>query len=72
MTIWNSQEPKKEIYARLTKQCENMDIPIIKTEKEFLELYQTTNVVMDAIFGRSSFECIALYLRANFILPLRH
>jgi len=70
VAILTLQEPKKEIYSRLTKQCESMDIPIIKTEKEFLELYKTTNVVMDAIFGGSSSECIVPHRQANGILPL--
>ena len=49
-----------------------MDIPIINTEKEFLEIYEKTEVVMDAIFGMSSFDCIAAYMKLTPNCPFRH
>jgi hypothetical protein len=48
------QEPKKHIYIQLTKQCKNMDVPIITSVDEFKEVYGKSDVVMDTIFGELS------------------
>jgi hypothetical protein len=36
----------------LTKQCRNMDVPIINSVEEFKEVYERSSVVMDTIFGK--------------------
>ncbi|KAG7536005.1 hypothetical protein FFLO_03525 [Filobasidium floriforme] len=52
-TVYQVAEPKKEIYTRLTRQCRNMDVPIVNTVEEFKEVYERSSVVMDTIFGFS-------------------
>lgn len=35
----------------MIKQCENMDIPIVRDVDEFKKVYGESDVVMDTIFG---------------------
>ena len=51
---------KKDIYQRLLKQCQNLHIQALSSETEFDEFFQEDkcDVVMDAIFGESSFNLL--------------
>jgi len=55
-TIFMPKPGSKDIYKRLQKQCENMDIPIIPPFNHVKELHkalQHSDVILDAIFGFS-------------------
>lgn len=50
--IVSMQEPKKDIYVRLTKQCENTGVPVIHSVEDFKAVYEKSDVLMDTIFGK--------------------
>ncbi|KAJ8593947.1 YjeF N-terminal domain-like protein [Rhizopogon salebrosus TDB-379] len=55
-TIYMPKPGSKDIYQRLQKQCINMDIPIIPppaSAEELPQALQSSNVILDAIFGFS-------------------
>ncbi|WRT64870.1 NAD(P)H-hydrate epimerase [Kwoniella shivajii] len=52
-TVYLPKPGSKDIYQRLLKQCENLNIPILKDVEEFKEGLKDTDVVLDAIFGFS-------------------
>ncbi|KIJ54152.1 hypothetical protein M422DRAFT_58315 [Sphaerobolus stellatus SS14] len=75
-TVYLPKPGSKEIYQRLHKQCQNMDIPTINTENDLKNSLQNSDVVLDAIFGfsflppvRAPFDT-ALRLVAESKLPI--
>ncbi|KAG2057695.1 YjeF N-terminal domain-like protein [Suillus hirtellus] len=55
-TIYMPKPGSKDIYRRLQKQCINMDIPIVPpaaSAEELPRLLQSSNLILDAIFGFS-------------------
>ncbi|KAG1901293.1 YjeF N-terminal domain-containing protein [Suillus fuscotomentosus] len=55
-TIYMPKPGSKDIYRRLQKQCINMDIPIVPpaaSAEELPHLLQSSNLILDAIFGFS-------------------
>lgn len=55
-TVYMPKPGSKDIYKRLAKQCENMEIPIMAPSDELDDLKATlkkTDVILDAIFGFS-------------------
>ncbi|TEB40186.1 YjeF N-terminal domain-like protein [Coprinellus micaceus] len=55
-TVYMPKPGSKDIYKRLAKQCENMDIPILPPSEGTDDLkatLKTTDVILDAIFGFS-------------------
>lgn len=51
-TVYLPKPGSKEIYQRLLKQVENLDIPVIKSPEDFKQALGEHDVVLDAIFGR--------------------
>ncbi|KAF9053064.1 YjeF N-terminal domain-containing protein [Panaeolus papilionaceus] len=55
-TVYMPKPGSKDIYKRLEKQCQNMDIPIIPPSNDVAELRKAlhdSDVILDAIFGFS-------------------
>jgi len=55
-TVYMPKSGAKDIYQRLQKQCENMQIPIMPPSNDIEDLgkaLQNSDVIMDAIFGFS-------------------
>ncbi|WWC67873.1 NAD(P)H-hydrate epimerase [Kwoniella pini CBS 10737] len=52
-TIYLPKPGSKDIYQSLLKQCENLNIPVIKDVEEFNNGLKDTDVILDAIFGFS-------------------
>ncbi len=46
-----SQPGKKDLYLALTKQCENMRIPLLNSPESFEQAIGGMDVVLDAVFG---------------------
>ena len=53
-TVYLPKPGSKDIYQRLLKQVENLNIPVIKSEKEFESSLKQQDVILDAIFGPSN------------------
>ncbi|PPQ71814.1 hypothetical protein CVT24_006204 [Panaeolus cyanescens] len=55
-TVYMPKPGSKDIYKRLEKQCQNMDIPILPPSHDVAELRKAlhnSDVILDAIFGFS-------------------
>ncbi|KAG2013286.1 hypothetical protein CC2G_010215 [Coprinopsis cinerea AmutBmut pab1-1] len=55
-TVYMPKPGSKDIYQRLAKQCQNMDIPIIPPSNDVEDLKKalaSSDVILDAIFGFS-------------------
>ncbi|KAI9635376.1 YjeF N-terminal domain-containing protein [Dioszegia hungarica] len=52
-TIYLPKPGSKDIYQRLLKQCENLEIPVLKSIEELEKGVKETDVILDAIFGFS-------------------
>ena len=50
-TVYLPKPGSKDIYQRLLKQVENLNIPVIKSEQDFQASLKDHDVIMDAIFG---------------------
>lgn len=50
-TVYLPKPGSKEIYQRILKQVENLDIPVIKSPEDFKQALSEHDVVLDAIFG---------------------
>jgi NAD(P)H-hydrate repair Nnr-like enzyme with NAD(P)H-hydrate epimerase domain len=54
-TIYLPKPGSKEIYQRLLKQCENLNIPVINDTDKFTAELKSSNAILDAVFGISLF-----------------
>ncbi|KAK8846840.1 NAD(P)H-hydrate epimerase [Kwoniella newhampshirensis] len=52
-TIYLPKPGSKDIYQRLLRQCENLNIPVLKDVNEFKKGLGESDVILDAIFGFS-------------------
>ncbi|WWD22100.1 NAD(P)H-hydrate epimerase [Kwoniella shandongensis] len=52
-TIYLPKPGSKDIYQRLLKQCENLNIPVLKDVEEFKKGLGESDVILDAVFGFS-------------------
>nr|XP_018265611.1 NAD(P)H-hydrate epimerase [Kwoniella dejecticola CBS 10117]OBR87769.1 NAD(P)H-hydrate epimerase [Kwoniella dejecticola CBS 10117] len=52
-TIYLPKPGSKDIYQRLLRQCENLNIPILKDVEDFKSGLKESDVILDAIFGFS-------------------
>ncbi|EIW68108.1 NAD(P)H-hydrate epimerase [Tremella mesenterica] len=52
-TIFLPKPGNKDIYQRLLKQCQNLNIPILKEVEEFEKKLGVSDLILDAIFGFS-------------------
>ncbi|OCF58903.1 NAD(P)H-hydrate epimerase [Kwoniella mangroviensis CBS 10435] len=52
-TIYLPKPGSKDTYKRLLKQCENLNIPVLKDVEEFKNGLKESDVILDAIFGFS-------------------
>ncbi|WWC86978.1 NAD(P)H-hydrate epimerase [Kwoniella dendrophila CBS 6074] len=52
-TIYLPKPGSKDIYKRLLKQCENLNIPVLKDVDQFKKGLSESDVILDAIFGFS-------------------
>jgi NAD(P)H-hydrate epimerase len=51
-TVYLPKPGSKDIYQRLLKQVENLEIPVLQSEQEFEASLKEHDVILDAIFGR--------------------
>jgi len=51
-TVYFPKAGSKDIYQRLLKQVENLNIPVIKSAEDFESSLKKQDVIMDAVFGK--------------------
>jgi NAD(P)H-hydrate epimerase len=67
-TVYLPKPGNKDIYQRLLKQVENLNIPVLHDVEEFDKALRQTDVILDAIFGKdlSAVELVEdVYLADN-------
>lgn len=52
-TIFLPKPGSKDIYQRLLKQCENLNIPIINDADRFQSELKSSDAILDAVFGET-------------------
>lgn len=52
-TIYLPKPGSKDIYQRLLRQCENLDIPVINDTSKFESGLKSSDAILDAVFGGS-------------------
>ncbi|WVO14490.1 NAD(P)H-hydrate epimerase [Cryptococcus depauperatus] len=51
--VYLPKSSSKDLFQRLVKQCQNLDIPIIKDVEGFKQSLTQSDIILDAIFGFS-------------------